>query len=225
VLIDAEPDFVSTYRVDHLCTYAVRQEAPSTSFARAGRINIGFRILDSVTTVREASAGQPVRGSVRSGRWERLSHGLYVPREPRRLTVDLAAWQLVLPACACFTSLTSAQLRGCWRTSAVRHPVFASVPSHAPHPQRRGLLVTQHPEPIAFEIIDGIHVASAAETLLAAARDLTLLDLVVLGDAAIDFGDCTIDQLSSTASQRRRGAPLLRAAIPLLDKRSESPWE
>jgi hypothetical protein len=32
-------------------------------------------------------------------------------------------------------------------------------------------------------------------------------------------------QTSSTAFQRRRGAPLLRAAIPLLDKRSESPWE
>jgi hypothetical protein len=61
-----------------------------------------LRILHSVTTVREASASQPVRGSVRSSRWERLSHGPYVPREPRRLTVDLAAWQLVLPASGCF---------------------------------------------------------------------------------------------------------------------------
>ena len=179
----------------------------------------------SVTLLHDASANQPLRGSLRSSRWERLSHGLYVPREPRRLTVDLAAWQLVLPASACFTSLTSAQLRGWWQPSAVTHPVFVSVPSHDPHPQRRGLHVSRHPRPVPSEIIDGIHVASAAETLLAAARDLTLLELVVLGDAALHVGDCTIDQLSSTASQRRRGAPLLRAAIPLLDKRSESPWE
>jgi hypothetical protein len=91
-----------------------------------------LRILHSVTTVREASASQPVRGSVRSSRWERLSHGPYVPREPRRLTVDLAAWQLVLPASGCFTSLTSAQLRGWWQR--VRLPPLRSGADRARNP-------------------------------------------------------------------------------------------
>jgi hypothetical protein len=46
----------------------------------------------------------------------------------------------------------------------------------APHPQRRGLFVTRHRRSIASEMINGIRLASAAETLLAAARDLGLLD-------------------------------------------------
>jgi hypothetical protein len=52
-----------------------------------------------------------------------------------------------------------------------------------------------------------------------------LLDFVILGDSALHLGDCTIDELMSIAAQRRRGAPRLRVAIPLLDERSESPWE
>jgi len=68
-------------------------------------------------------------------------------------------------------------------------------------------------------MVNGIRTASAAETLLALARSLHLLDLIVLADSALHFGDCTIEQLSSTAAQRRRGAPRLRMAIPLLDRR------
>ena len=124
-----------------------------------------------------------------------------------------------------FTSLTSAELRGWWQPLSVPHPVFVSVPSDAPHPQRRGLYVTRHPRPVGSEMIDGIRAASAAETLLALARDLNLLDLIILGDSAVHLGDCTLEQLSSAAAQRRRGAPRLRVAIPLLDGRSESPWE
>jgi hypothetical protein len=178
-----------------------------------------------VTIVRNALADEPFRGSTRSSDWERLSHGLYVPRGPRRLTVDLAAWQLVLPPSACFTSLTAAELRGWWRLGPVPHPTFVAVPSDAPHPQRRGLFVTRHAQEINSEEVDGVRIATAAETLLAAARDLSLLDLVVLGDCALHSGSCTLNQLSSVAAQRRRGAPQLRAAIPLLDERSESPWE
>jgi len=74
-------------------------------------------------------------------------------------------------------------------------------------------------------MINGIRLASAAETLLAAARDLGLLDIVILGDAALHLRDCTIEELQAAAAQRRRGAPLLRSAVPLLDERSESPWE
>jgi hypothetical protein len=98
-------------------------------FACRGRIRIGLRILRCVTNVLEPATERASRGSTRSRRWERLSHGLYVPRDSRRLTLDLAAWQLVLPESACFTSLTSAELRGCWQPLSVPHPVFVSVPS------------------------------------------------------------------------------------------------
>jgi hypothetical protein len=106
----------------------------------------------------------------------------------------------------------------------VPHPTFVAVPTDAPQ-QRRGLFLTRHTRAIESEIVDGVQIASAPETLLAAARDLSLLDLVMLGDSALHLGDCTIDELSFAAAQRRRGAPRLRAAIPLLDRRSESPWE
>jgi hypothetical protein len=78
---------------------------------------------------------------------------------------------------------------------------------------------------VDFEIIDEIRVASAAETLLAVAKDLGVLDLVIIGDSALHQGACTIDQLSAAAAGRRRGAPQLRKVIPILDGRSESPWE
>ncbi len=130
-----------------------------------------------------------------------------------------------LPESACFTSPSSAELRGWWQPARVSHPVFVSVLSDAAHPQRRGLSVSRHPRPVDFETIDEIRVASAAETLLAVAKDLGVIDLVIIGDSALHQGACTIDQLSTAAAGRRRGAPQLRKVIPILDGRSESPWE
>lgn len=93
------------------------------------------------------------------------------------------------------------------------HPVFVSVPCDAPHPQRRGLFVTRHRRPIASEMINGIRLASAAETLLAAARDLGLLDIVILGDAAFHLRD------APSRSYRRRlpsdGAVLRCCCCPI----------
>lgn len=76
-----------------------------------------------------------------------------------------------------------------------------------------------------MNLTDGVRVTTAAETLLAAARDLGVLDLVLMGDSALRAGDVTIAELRLAAGRRRRGAPLLRRVIPLLDARSESPWE
>jgi very-short-patch-repair endonuclease len=73
--------------------------------------------------------------------------------------------------------------------------------------------------------VSGIRLTTPAETLLAAARDLGVLDLVLMGDSALRLGHCTIDELVDAAAQRRRGAPMLRRVIGMLDKRSESPWE
>jgi hypothetical protein len=57
------------------------------------------------------------------------------------------------------------------------------------------------------------------------ARDLGVLDLVIIGDSALRQGQCSLTELTETAAQRRRGAPMLRSIIGLLDPRSESPWE
>ena len=155
-----------------------------------------------------------------------MSYGLYIEdREPSRLADQLRAWILVLPTEAAFTHLTAAELRGWWLPQPIAHPVFAALRHGDPCPHRAGLLVSRHPSRVPSELVSSIRLTTSSETLLAAARDLGELDLVLMGDSALRLGHCTIDELIDTAAQRRRGAPLLRRVIGMLDKRSESPWE
>ena len=103
--------------------------------------------------------------------------------------------------------------------------LFAALCRTTGGPGRAGLLVCRHPKPVPYHLIDGLRVTTPGETLLAAARDLGVLDLVVMADSALRLQHCTLADLKITASRRRRGAPLLRSVIPLLDPRSESAWE
>ena len=54
---------------------------------------------------------------------------------------------------------------------------------------------------------------------------LGLLDLVVLCDAALHHGNCSVAELEAAAAPGRRGSPVLRRALALADGRSESAWE
>lgn len=164
----------------------------------------------------------PFRGHVRRQAWERLSHGLYAPARARSVTGDLQAWQLVLPRSAAFSHLTAAELLGWWLPAPIVHPVFVTMASTSCGPRRTGLYVCRHPTPVAVQIVDGLRLTPPAETLLAAARDL---DLVIMADSALRLRHCPLTDLQRTARQRRRGAPLLRRVIDLLDPRSESAWE
>ncbi|MDQ4038989.1 MAG: hypothetical protein M3313_11740 [Actinomycetota bacterium] len=85
--------------------------------------------------------------------------------------------------------------------------------------------MSRHRSGIPAVRLDGLEVATPAETILACARLVSLLDLVVLADAALHLGHCTEQELGHAAMQRRRGARALRRALPLLDGRSESPGE
>jgi very-short-patch-repair endonuclease len=168
----------------------------------------------------------PVRGQAPDHDWTQVARGVWAPPTP---TLDpsgeLRAWSLVLPSASAFTHLTAAGLYGWWLPSCPPHPVFVAMRRCDPRPRRPGLLVCRHPKSFAFTLRDGLRVTTPAETILAAARDLGVLDLVVLGDSALRSGHVTRTELEICAGQRRRGAPLLRAVIPLLDKRSESAWE
>lgn len=177
-----------------------------------------------VAPANSKTPAEPFSERTRQRQWEQLSRGLYIPRAST-LTDVLHGWGLVLPKCAAFTSLTAAELRGWWLPRSVPYPVFAAVPIGERYPERKGLLVCRHPRPVPSVAVNGFKITTGAETLLAAARDLGILDLVILGDSALRTGDCTIEELEATAAQQRRGAPRLRAVLPLLDDRSESPWE
>ncbi|SDT32533.1 hypothetical protein SAMN04488543_3748 [Friedmanniella luteola] len=165
-----------------------------------------------------------VRSERRGRRWLRIAHGLHADG-PWTAEDRLRAWGLVLPPSAVWTSLTAAQLRGWWLPAAVPRPVFAAVARADRHPQRRGLAVLRLREPPQAELVRGFRVATAAETLLAAARDLAVLDLVPLADSALRARDCTLEELAAVGATGRPGAAVLRRALPLLDVRSESAWE
>ena len=168
----------------------------------------------------------PVRGRAPQKHWYRVTRGVWVPpTSGPELRKELRGWSLVLPPTSAFTHLTAAELYGWWLPSSPPHPVFVAMRRSDPRPRRPGLLVCRHPRSFACTRMDGLRVTSPAETILAAARDLGVLDLVVLGDSALRLGHVTRTELSICADQRRRGAPLLREVVPLLDRRSESAWE
>lgn len=159
--------------------------------------------------------------------WTRVTYGLYVDRPASECTLrdHLLAWQSLLPGSAVFTHLTAAEVRGWWLPAAAPHPVHVAVGPGERHPQRSGLALTRLGRTPRVELVGDLRLASAAETLLALARDFGVLDLVALADSALRAGHCTSEELSAAASQRRRGAPRLRTLLPLLDPRSESAWE
>lgn len=169
--------------------------------------------------------GELVRGHRRRRAWSRLGHGLYVPAEHRTYADDLRAWSEVLPPCSAFTHLTAARHRGWWMPNDIEQPLFVAALKRNRCPERRDLLVSQHKNRPPYELVDGVPVTTAGETLLCAARDLGLLDLVLMGDSALRLGHCTATDLAVVCAQQRAGVVRLRQAVALLDDRSESAWE
>lgn len=169
-------------------------------------------------------------GRVRRVGWEQVGFGLHrrsVTDDPAdEVVCDLVAWAEVLPPSGCLTHLTAAALHGLWMPPVPPDlPVFVSMAKQETRPKRPQLRVMRHTGPIATRTLRGLRVATVEETLLTCARDLALLDLVVLGDAALHTGATTIGALEATAARRRWGAPALGRAVGWMDGRSESPWE
>jgi very-short-patch-repair endonuclease len=173
------------------------------------------------------TSGAAVRGRRRGPAWTKVDHGLYRPAGSfAGLHEELLAWTLVLPPSGAFTHLTAAAFRGWWLPPLPGDlPVFVSMSAKESRPQRARLRVSRHDPPAASTEHLGVPVVSAAEALLACARDLLLLDLVVLVDAALHSGDCDRTDIAAAARTGRKGSPLLRRALDLADRRSESAWE
>jgi hypothetical protein len=139
---------------------------------------------------------------------------------------EFAAWQLLLPPHGCFTHVTGAAIRGWWLPSLPDGlPVFVALQPGDVRPDREGIRSLRTISDREHDVIDGLRVAHPAEILLAAARDLGHLDLVILIDAALHAGDIELDALAAAAATRRRGAPALRRALAWAHPQSESAWE
>jgi hypothetical protein len=112
----------------------------------------------------------PARGWLRGQEWERITRGVYAAALSRTQLEELAAWQLVLPRTAAFSHLTAARLRGWWLPATIAHPVFAAMLNADPRPPRPGLLVCRHTQPFPINLVSGLRITTAAETILAVAR-------------------------------------------------------
>lgn len=166
-------------------------------------------------------------GHLRSRDWVRVSHGLYRPDlEASGLHDELLAWRLVLPLSGAFTHLTAAAEHGLWLPPLPPGlPIFASMSRAEARPARNGLHVTRLVSSPPRTLADGVPLVPVPEAILACAAHLRLLDVIVLCDAALQLGLCTLVDLEAVAALHRRGAPLLRKALRYVDARSQSAWE
>jgi very-short-patch-repair endonuclease len=174
---------------------------------------------------------QPLPERRRGRHWLQLGHGIQAPAdlEGREAAIaELHAWLPLLPASGVITGLTAAGVHELWLPPVPDSlPLFVAMGSVRGEvkPDRTRLLVSRHADSPPSTIIEGLPVAPVPDALLACARWLGILDLVVLIDAALHLGLCTVDDVRTAAAHRRKGAPALRAALAAADARSESPWE
>jgi len=168
-----------------------------------------------------------------NGRWIRVSHGAYRRRpepgtEPpeERWFADLATLQGATSARSAFTGLTAARAWGLALPPLPdRLPAFVTLPPGGAHPRRSGIVACRASAPPRPRLVRGVRVEPVADALLACARELGVLDVVVLLDSALHLGRCSLAELQAVAAGRRRGGPRLREAIALADGGAESAWE
>ena len=168
-----------------------------------------------------------VRGHPRLKSYVRESHAVHRRADlGEGLDASLHAWQLLMTDPGCFTALTSAQIHHWWLPPLPQGvPVFMALGLNDPRPMRTGVRTSRHARVIAFEEIDGLRCASVPETLLACARWLCLVDMVILIDCVLHTHQCDESALRAVIRPQRPGAAALARAMSWADGRSESPFE
>jgi very-short-patch-repair endonuclease len=130
----------------------------------------------------------------------------------------------VLRSDAAFGHVTGAALRGWplpWPPEGL--PLFATTAGDL-HVQREGVYV-RRARRCPVTDAGGTAVLAAPDILAELARDLALVDLVPVVDAALRSIGLTPDQVLSAIPPRTHGLPRLRDALLLADHGSESYWE
>lgn len=174
---------------------------------------------------------EPIRGQVRLIGHQRVSHGLYLPlrdglTDRQRLVRELKAYLLVLPKSAVFTHVTAALLLG-WQLPKLpeQMPVFVAVDQKDRRPRRHGLICSRLVRPRRATRRHGLPIEAAEEILLRMARDLGLLDLVIVIDSALRKGDLDPARMDAVLGSGRPGVRMLRAAYRRAISKSESGGE
>ncbi|HEU5038270.1 MAG TPA: hypothetical protein VFT70_14775 [Nocardioides sp.] len=160
-----------------------------------------------------------------------MSHGLGVLKrdglsaQEERIR-DLRAYLEVLPASARFTHLTGAEILG-WQLPKLPEqvPVFVAVDRGDPRPRRHGLICSRLPGAAKKRKRRGLPVDEPEEILLRCARDLSLIDLLILLESALGHGDVDPQKMEELLGSRRPGVRMLREAWGRATGKSESPGE
>jgi hypothetical protein len=177
-----------------------------------------FRLSDAL---RLGVSRQVLRGS----RFRRVFRGAYVAADvPDSLAVRVDAARLLLPDSAVFSHQTAAALR--LLPVPAHTPVEATVPPGLPRCRVRGLVVHHGLLERDVTLVDGLRVIRPERNFVELAGRLSLVDLVILGDATIRRGWTTAAALRQTASAcRMSGTRLAREAAALVRPRVDSPME
>jgi hypothetical protein len=157
--------------------------------------------------------------------WVTVTHGRHVPAREDSFDHRLHALASVLLADTGLTHVTAARVLGWWLPPLPQVPAFAAGPTSRNRPRRAELRMIRTTPAPTITWIDGLPLVSPEDVLLACARHLGLIDVVVLVDSALRSGDTTFGRLARAVSARRFGVRRLRLALALADPRSESPYE
>lgn len=173
----------------------------------------------------------PIRGNVRARGHARVSHGLFLPDSEdddpvHRWHRELHAWLQVLPESAVFTHLTAVRLYG-WDQPKLPEqiPVWVAVNVHDRRPRREGLICSRLTREPGKNVRQGFPVEDPEEVLLRVARDLGVLDLVILIDSALRKDDVDLRRLAVILKSGRPGVRVLAAAYELSHAKRESAME
>lgn len=139
------------------------------------------------------------------------------------LTTRADAAQLVLPDGSVLSHHTAAQLRGLPVPTC--HQIHATVPPTCRAPRVGGVSIHRGSGDAVRR--DGRLLSTPAENFLELAETLTLVDLVILGDAMVRQGFVTCEELvrAVASTTRRRGIRTARRAAALVRPRVDSPME
>ena len=164
---------------------------------------------------------------LRGRRFRRVFHGVHVAATlPDSVGLRVAAARLVLPDSAVFSHQTAALLRQLPLPDDPR--IHVTLPRGSARSKSTGIVSHESELPERMvRTVKGRRVVSPERNFVELAGDLSLVDLVVLGDAAVRHGWTTVDAIRSAAAQAagQRNSRVCRRAADLVSPRVDSPME
>ena len=190
---------------------------------------LGVMDLLAPFTTREAIVAGMTPAQLRSGRWSTPFQGVRTPRDVEASFPErCAALATVLPDNAVFSGLTAARLLGWWLPHGVDANRVEVTVRTDQLVSRSGVRCVRSPlDPSDVIEHHGLRVTGGVRTLRDLAAHWSLVDLVIMGDAALRSGHCTAAQLADFADLARgdRGIRTFRRMSRLVDVRSQSAME